>query len=152
MSAPEIYKPTHTRAPFSSSLPSPQRKCPSSLQTPHLCPFALDLINLSQDRCLFSLFLSIGLFPSAYTSNLRKTFPSLHTLWQLVPLFQILSFKGKYLYTVLFYALFTLQPLQYHFCPYRVSGLTKGSMLWNPVTFSPSLSHSIGSSYPFPPN
>lgn len=43
---------------------------------------------------LFSHFLTIGLFSSAYYSTLRKTFPSLHTLCQLFLLFEIL-FQGQ---------------------------------------------------------
>ena len=53
MRAPQIYKPTYTRAPVSSSLPLRQRKCPPSLQTLNLC---LDLINSSSQDLVFFLF------------------------------------------------------------------------------------------------
>ena len=99
--------------------------------------------------CLLSLFLSTGLFPSAYSSNLRKTFPSLHMLCQLVPLFQILSRANVFRKSPpRLYSPFSL--FQYHFCPRHISGLTNASMLSNPVTFF-TISILVGSGCPVPP-
>lgn len=94
MSAPQVCKPTNTCAPYSSSFPSPEVKCPSSLQTPPSLSICSGSPQPVSRPGLFSHFLTIGLFSSAYYSTLRKTFPSLHTLCQLFLLFEIL-FQGQ---------------------------------------------------------
>lgn len=92
--------------------------------------------------CLFSHFLTIKLFSSAYTVLSEK--PSLHSTPSASCSFYLKFSLSRANFFRVFYALFTLQSFQNHFCPYHVWGLTKASMLWNPVTFSPSLSYSTG--------
>lgn len=100
--------------------------------------------------CLLSLFLSIGLFPSAY--NLWESLPfTPHTL-PAGPLFQILSRANIFRESPpTLSSPFSL--LQYHFCPRHTSVLTNASMLANPgaSTFLSSLSYSVGSGCSVPP-